>query len=350
MRGGQAYCRPPFSNLKLHIMDTKNKIRGHDLLSGYNYFIPKPMELFALTLFFIGGVLISNAIAAGILLMLPGVPMDAVSLVCYPVMFIPPMIYAGNRSLMNAAFDTGYKMNSCNFGKTGMWACAASVIIATVALAYLMDMVNVLMPPVPERLERAFDTMVGGNIVLNFISICILAPFFEEWLCRGMVLRGLLNFRRKPAAYSTTDKADMETAGNFRPEVPASPEDAASAEECRGIGPAWAIMLSAAFFALIHMNPWQAVPAFALGCLFGYVYWRTGSLWLTMLMHFTNNMSALLMSKVDSLKDAKTWFDVMPVWEYAIFAAMAIAFLWLFFWQFQRIPLASSQGGCDAIR
>lgn len=72
-----------------------------------------------------------------------------------------------------------------------------------------------------------------------------------------------------------------------------------------GIKPVWAIFWSAVFFAFIHLNPWQAVPAFILGCLFGYVYYKTGSLKLTMLMHFTNNTFSLIFSNIDKFKDAK---------------------------------------------
>ena len=33
------------------------------------------------------------------------------------------------------------------------------------------------------------------------------------------------------------------------------------------VKPVWAIVISAAFFAIIHLNPWQAIPAFLLGCV-----------------------------------------------------------------------------------
>ena len=76
--------------------------------------------------------------------------------------------------------------------------------------------------------------------------------------------------------------------------------------------PVWAIVISALFFAFIHLNPWQALPAFTIGCLMGYVYYKTGSLKLTMLLHFTNNTFALVLSNVDALKDMESWRDVMP--------------------------------------
>ncbi len=77
-------------------------------------------------------------------------------------------------------------------------------------------------------------------------------------------------------------------------------------------------MISAVFFAVIHLNPWQAIPAFLLGCLFGYVYYRTGSLKLTMLMHFANNTFALAVAHIDAFEEAESWLDVLPGARYWI--------------------------------
>jgi membrane protease YdiL (CAAX protease family) len=120
------------------------------------------------------------------------------------------------------------------------------------------------------------EQLTEGPLWVAFLSVSVFAPLFEEWLCRGLVLRGLL----------------------------------------RKFNPASAIMVSAAFFAILHMNPWQAIPAFLLGLLFGYVYYKTGSLKLTMLMHCVNNTLALITSRIPSLTDAETFMDIMSPWAY----------------------------------
>ena len=90
--------------------------------------------------------------------------------------------------------------------------------------------------------------------------------------------------------------------------------------------PATAIVISAAFFAILHMNPWQAIPAFCLGLLFGFVYYKTGSLKLTMLMHCVNNTMAVVLSKIPVLKEAETFMDVMNPWAYAgAYICLAVA-------------------------
>ena len=61
----------------------------------------------------------------------------------------------------------------------------------------------------------------------------VFAPILEEWLCRGVVLRGLLNYSRK-----------------------GEPGEDGSR---RGMNPALAIAISAIFFATIHGNLWQGI-------------------------------------------------------------------------------------------
>ena len=228
------------------------------------------------------------------------------------------MMYAMYKSRGNALFDTGYEMDSRHFGKFGAAVISILVMLSTLALAFDMDMVNALMPPMPEWLENMLKGMTQGKFWVNFLCVSVFAPFFEEWLCRGMVLRGLLNYSRS--------------------------------EGRRGIRPAAAIAISALFFAAIHLNPWQAVPAFALGCLFGYVYYRTGSLNLTMLMHFTNNTFALIISNIDSIKDAENFMEVMPGWAYNSIAAVCLVFLVFAVREFSKIELTSPQGNCDEVK
>lgn len=294
------------------------RIKNYDLFSGYSFFTPKPSDIFVLTLLFLAGALVGNVVASIFLLLMQGAGTDYMMLISYPIMFIPPMMYAMSKSRGNALFDTGYAIDSKNFGSIGALMMCIIVMLSTLALGFVMDIVNKIMPPMPEWLETMLKSMTQGKFWVNFICVSIFAPFFEEWLCRGMVLRGLLNYKRK-----TNDSVS------------------------RGIKPVWAIVISALFFALIHLNPWQAVPAFALGCLFGYVYYRTGSLLLTMLMHFTNNTFALIIGNIDSLKDAENFIDVMPMGLYIAIAIVCVIFLYWAVKNIAKIELKSPQGNCD---
>ena len=166
----------------------------------------------------------------------------------------------------------------------------------------------------PEWLGEALTSMTQGTLWINLLCVSVFAPLFEEWLCRGMVLRGLLNAKK--------------------------------ADGSRRMAPGWAIVISALFFAVIHANPWQAIAAFSLGVLFGYVYYRTGSIWLTMLMHFTNNFFALVLSNIEGLAEMEGFKDVLPgglYWAVLVFCA---AFIVYFVYKFLAIKPLDKQGSC----
>ena len=152
-----------------------------------------------------------------------------------------------------------------------------------------MDPVSKLLPPTPEWFDRMTEQiMVGTPLWATLLSVSVFAPVLEEWLCRGMILRGLLT-RMKPG---------------------------------------WAMVISSLFFALIHLNPWQALPAFLLGMLFAYVYYRTGSLKLTMLMHCANNTLAALLGQNEAFREIDSYSEVLPLPLYiaaAVICAVIVA-------------------------
>lgn len=55
-----------------------------------------------------------------------------------------------------------------------------------------------------------------------------------------------------------------------------------------------AIWITAVIFSAIHMQFYGFIPRMLMGAMFGYVFVWTGSLWIPILMHFTNNGIAVL--------------------------------------------------------
>ncbi len=55
-----------------------------------------------------------------------------------------------------------------------------------------------------------------------------------------------------------------------------------------------AIWITAAIFSFVHFQFYGFVPRMLMGAMFGYMLVCTGSLWVPMLMHFTNNATAVL--------------------------------------------------------
>ncbi len=125
------------------------------------------------------------------------------------------------------------------------------VTLMTLALVVWLDLISGWLPPVPDWFQEIFDAMLRPDLP-SLITVTVLAAFLEEMLCRGIILDGLL---KKQSAWK-------------------------------------AIFWSAFYFALMHMNPWQAVPGMLAGFFMGWLYWKSGSLWLPVWVHFINNGTA----------------------------------------------------------
>ena len=64
----------------------------------------------------------------------------------------------------------------------------------------------------------------------------------------------------------------------------------------RGLkNPHVAIFLSAAIFSFIHFQFLGFLPRMFLGILLGYMFYVSGSLWTSILMHFVNNGAAVVL-------------------------------------------------------
>lgn len=285
---------------------------SYALFTNYSHYLPGLGGMTGLFLLFLLGSLLGSLISGVFVLMMGSSEsvMQYSMLIAYPVSFIPPLLYASAKSRRNEFFDKGYALDSNNFGARGGFAMAVIVSIATLAAAFVCEPVSVMLPDMPENLKKSLELLMDGPLWAALLSVSVFAPLFEEWLCRGLVLRGLM----------------------------------------KHMNPTGAILVSAAFFAILHMNPWQAIPAFLLGILFGYVYYRTGSLKLTMLMHCVNNTFSLLLSKIPGLEDIESFMDILSPWAYAGIYVACVLMLASAVILITGIPVKDTKmGGCDEV-
>ena len=274
----------------MNILSPKRKIRSsYNLMSDFDYYIPNIREMFILLIMLLAGALIGNAVIAAITCIPGGKELtgEYTLLLSYPIMFIPAMLYAATRSKFNRDFDVTERvpLDGNNFGKPGLAVLMLMCVIVTVAAGFITDPLSMLLPETPEWFDRLNEQMLTGTpLWATLLSVSVFAPLFEEWLCRGLVLRGLLQ-RMKPG---------------------------------------WAMVISSLFFAVIHLNPWQALPAFVIGMLFAYVYYRTGSLKLTMLMHCTNNTLAALLGQNETFRNMESYSELLGTGQYVALIAASL--------------------------
>lgn len=299
------------------------KVKDYDLYSGHAWYVPGVKGMFGLL-----GWLIVGGLLGGIVMLVMGLFMspeavkDYSMLVEYPIQFLPAMVYAANQSRKNMVFDPGYVLDNKHFHPYGMGLTILITVVMTFAAMFAFDLPNYwnmqltnkssILAEFYEMFTEMMKELTGGPFWSSFLTVAIFAPIFEEWMCRGMVLRGLLTKMK----------------------------------------PGWAIVVSALFFAVIHANPWQALNAFLIGLVMGYVYYKTGSLILTMIIHFVNNGTSVVLSHLDSMKDyadVDSWMEVMDKGTYYLVLTVSVIILAACLWAFSRIKLENPWGNIDRI-
>jgi membrane protease YdiL (CAAX protease family) len=174
------------------------------------------------------------------------------------------------------------------FNKVPVIVVIVSVLMV-LTMPVLTDPVTVLIP-MSDEVKKLFADMFDPNII-SYITVILVAPILEETIFRGIILNGLLK--------------------KYSPET--------------------GIVVSAAIFAAIHLNPWQAIPAFLGGLLMGWMYWKTRSIIPGMILHFANNLFSTILGVV--YKDADTIKQLVstPIYIVLYLGCAAILFGgWIF--------------------
>lgn len=242
------------------------------MLKQLRYFKPTLGESWAMVFLMLAGSLVTGFIIG----LISGAP----EWVSYLLSMLFPFAYAFLKARgCEASGVAPVDIQSPRFGKLGKFWFVVLAAVAMLALEVVMEPLSSWLP-MPDSIRKLFEEMFYNTSLFDAIlSTCILAPLCEETLCRGLMLRGMLQYKK----------------------------------------PWKAIFWSAFLFAFMHMNPWQAIPAFAMGLLFGWVYYKTRSLWLTIFLHCLNNSTATFISRHWPEMDMEaTLADLMPHTAYII--------------------------------
>lgn len=142
--------------------------------------------------------------------------------------------------------------------------------------------VNLSLLPFNKLLEFLFDIGKDDilphphntlNLILGIISICILAPLIEEFLCRGVFMHYL-----KPYGLLVS------------------------------------LTASSLAFSLLHFDPKTFILIFFLGILFGGIRILTNSLWACILAHSANNILAFILQlHPDVLQNANIFIVITSI-------------------------------------
>lgn len=167
------------------------------------------------------------------------------------------------------------------------------LLVSIVFVFAAMYVLNLLIEQagIPNTMEDTFIEMSRNP--LGLLSIALLAPILEEMLFRGSIEGYLLKAWKSP----------------------------------------WgAIIVSSLIFGVVHMNPAQIPFAFLLGVMFGWLYYRTGSLLPGIIGHVLNNsVAAVNMILYGDIPLEEQVQDTEMMWLWAAVAAVVflLATLWL---------------------
>lgn len=98
----------------------------------------------------------------------------------------------------------------------------------------------------------------------------------------------------------------------------------------RRMNPHVAIILAAGIFSFIHFQFYGFLPRMFLGILLGYMFYVSGSLWTSILMHFVNNGTAVVLYYLNDkgiINVDVDHFGAMPPTMVVISAAVTLALI-----------------------
>lgn len=117
--------------------------------------------------------------------------------------------------------------------------------------------------------EQFLQVHTFGGLIVNLLLIALLPAVAEELTFRGVLQKLFMGNGEKRLI------GDEAIRQRKTPHI--------------------AIWCSAIIFSAIHLQFYGFVPRMLMGALFGYMLAWTGSLWIPILMHFTNNAIAVLL-------------------------------------------------------
>ena len=168
------------------------------------------------------------------------------------------------------------------------------LLLSTVLVFTVIPTFNVLVQwfPLEDLLENEFDGLT--HTIMGAFTISVLAPLLEEVMFRGAIQGYMMRRMRSP----------------------------------------WAAIIAAALvFGIFHMNPVQVVYATLLGVVFGWIYYRTGSLMSVIAGHVLNNTIATIMLLLLGPTDEKELLnEYMPseaviaseIFTFVLFGALSV--------------------------
>ena len=167
-------------------------------------------------------------------------------------------------------------------------------------LTWLEDWIKSLEETAKVTTEKMLNVNTIGGLLLNMVVVALIPAIGEELTFRGVLQQALTRKMKNPHV---------------------------------------AIILSAAIFSFIHFQFYGFLPRMFLGILLGYMFYVTGSLCTSMLMHFLNNGTAVVLYYLNNkgIVDIDVdHFGAMNGWMVVLSAVLTVALIVWSWWKTER--------------
>lgn len=183
--------------------------------------------------------------------------------------FLVTALIISRRSKVNFVQATGIKVTS------PWWTYLGAIILSILVLLLLNPIIScwqVLLDSIGYNISSLpFSIDTVPNLLLGLLLFALIPAICEEFLFRGLILNGL-----------------------------------------RKYGMWVSVLTSAVFFGLMHMSMLQLPYTILLGLVLGFVVYFTRNLAISILMHFVNNATVLIIGFITVNSEFSfAWYDIL---------------------------------------
>lgn len=145
-----------------------------------------------------------------------------------------------------------------------------------------------------KMMERTYLILISAKSPFEFAFV-VLVVALTPAICEELLFRGLVQY-------------NLSKASNHE----------------------FGFILTGIIFAMYHANPFSFIPLIALGVYFGYLVYKSGSIYLSMIAHFVNNFGAAYLyykfGKEEIVSGQASFLFMTAFFSIAIFIASIYAF------------------------
>ncbi|MEG0499844.1 MAG: CPBP family intramembrane glutamic endopeptidase, partial [Rikenellaceae bacterium] len=193
-------------------------------------------------------------------------------------------------SLIYRHFRCHSTLSPCLYKRKGVWN-PNYILLGMVLMVAISVVIDPLSRFFAQDMSSYIQMFTTGNMWVTLLVTVIIAPFLEEIFFRGILLH------------------DISICW----------------------GPRWGIVISSLLFSAFHFNLIQAIPAFLMGLVMGYIYMQTRrGLTNVIILHIINNLMASV-SLYWGFGEVSVWERYLPAgfWHNVVYAVSALLVMFL---------------------